>query len=51
LSAEGKVEVITKEWKKESRRVSGTWSRNFYVPSHVEKHTEIISVLEQKDRK
>ena len=52
LWVEGKVEVIRKiEWKKESRRASGTWSRNFYAPNDVEKHTEIMSVFQQKDRK
>ena len=29
----------------------GTWSCNFYAPNDVEKHIEIISVSEQKDRK
>jgi len=40
-----------RKWKKERRRVSGTWSRNFYTPNDVEKHTEIISVFQQKGRK
>jgi hypothetical protein len=52
LSVEGKDEVIRKiengkkkERKKESRRVLGSWSCNFYAPNNVQKHAEIFQCV------
>ena len=49
LSVEGKSDTTNRKWKKESRRVSGIWSRKFYDQRDLGKRNQIICALHGTD--